>query len=312
MIELRHLKTIAALAETGSVTRAAGRLHLTQSALSHQLAMLEDYLETPLFERRQRPLKLTAAGEKLLELARRMLPEVEAARQTIARLKAAPPARELRIAVECHTCYDWLMPAMDAYRERHPEVEQDLVPGFHAEPLTLLTELQADVVIVSEAKRQAGIAYHPLFAYEMVALTARGHALAARPYLAARDFGQETLITYPVPDRMLDLVRRVLKPAGVNPPRRTAELTAAILQLVASRRGIAALPRWAVQTYLERAYIEARPIGPKGLWGQLYAATRAAEGEIYGEFTALLAEMTFSTLHGVRRIAGSARAKRPS
>ncbi len=302
MIELRHLKTIAALAETGSVTRAAGRLHLTQSALSHQLALLEDHLGTPLFERQQRPLKLTAAGEKLLELARRMLPEVEAARQSIARLKAAPPARELRIAVECHTCYDWLMPAMDAYRERHPEVEQDLVPGFHAEPLTLLTELQADVAIVSEAKRQAGIAYHPLFAYEMVALTARGHALAARPYLAAGDFGRETLITYPVPDRMLDLVRRVLKPAGVNPPRRTAELTAAILQLVASRRGIAALPRWAVQTYLERGYVEARPIGQKGLWGQLYAAVRAAEGKTHDEFTALLAEMAFSTLHGVRRI----------
>ncbi|MHB0984751.1 MAG: LysR family transcriptional regulator [Sulfuricella sp.] len=303
MIELRHLKAVAALADTGSVTRAASRLHLTQSALSHQLAALEDYLDTPLFERQQRPLKLTGAGEKLLELARRMLPEVEAARQAIARLKAATPTRELRIAVECHTCYDWLMPAMDAYREHHPEAELDLVPGFHAEPLALLTERQADMVIISEAKRQAGIAFHPLFAYEMVALTARSHALAARPYLTARNFEQETLITYPVPDRMLDLVRRVLKPAGVNPPRRTAELTAAILQLVASRRGIAALPRWAVQTYLERGYVAACPIGPRGLWGRLYAAVRAAEKETHAEFAALLSEMAFSTLHGVKPIA---------
>lgn len=305
MIELRHLKAIAALADTGSVTRAASRLHLTQSALSHQLAVLEDYLDTPLFERQQRPLKLTGAGEKLLGLARRMLPEVEATRQAIARLKAATPTRELRIAVECHTCYDWLMPAMDAYREHHPEVELDLVPGFHAEPLALLTERQADMVITSEAKRQAGIAFHPLFAYEMVALTARSHALAARPYLTARNFEQETLITYPVPDRMLDLVRRVLKPAGVNPPRRTAELTAAILQLVASRRGIAALPRWAAQTYLERGYVAACPIGPRGLWGRLYTAVRAAEKETHAEFAALLSKMAFSTLHGVKPIAGS-------
>ena len=306
MIELRHLKAIVALEDTGSVTRAAARVHLTQSALSHQLAALEDYLEMPLFERQQRPLKLTEAGKALLALARQMLPEVEAARQAIARMKAALPTRELRIAVECHTCYDWLMPAMDAYRERHPEVELDLVPGFHTEPLALLTEHQADMVIISEAKRQAGIAYHPLFAYEMVGLTARGHALAARAFLTARDFGQETLITYPVPDRMLDLVRRVLKPAGVNPPRRTAELTVAILQLVASGRGIAALPRWAVQTYLERGYVAARPIGPKGLWGRLYAATRSAEKETHAEFTALLAETAFSTLRGVKPIAESA------
>ncbi|MHB9119505.1 MAG: LysR family transcriptional regulator [Burkholderiales bacterium] len=296
MIELRHLKAISALAETANVTRAAEKLHLTQSALSHQLAALEDYLETPLFERQQRPLKLTAAGNTLLALARRVLPEVEAARHSIARLKAAPLARELRIAVECHTCYDWLMPAMDAYREAHPEVELDLVPGFHSEPLALLSDRLADVVIVSEAKRQAGIAYFPLFSYEMVALVARGHALAAKPYLKAADFAGETLITYPVPDRMLDLVRRVLKPAGIDPTRRTAELTVAILQLVASRRGIAALPRWAVQTYLDRGYVGAQTIGPKGLWGELYLAMRAGEREAHAEFAATLADTAFSTL----------------
>lgn len=309
MLELRHLKAIAVLAETGSVTRAAAKLHLTQSALSHQLAALESYLEMPLFERRQRPLALTAAGQALLQVARQVLPEVEAARQTIARLKATPTTRELRIAVECHTCYDWLMPAMDAYREQHPEVELDLVPGFHAEPLALLTGQHADVVIVSEAKRHAGIAYYPLFAYEMVALTARRHPLAAKLYLVARDFAQETLITYPVPDRMLDLVRRVLKPAAVNPARRTAELTVAILQLVASSRGIAALPRWAVQTYLERGYVAARPIGAKGLWGQLYGAVRTGERETHAEFAALLAETAFSTLPGLKPVAEAARGR---
>lgn len=309
MIELRHLKAIAMLADTGSVTRAASRLHLTQSALSHQLAALESFLETPLFVRQQRPLALTAAGEKLLDLARQVLPEVEATRRAIALLKTAAPSRELRIAVECHTCYDWLMPAMDAYRGRHPEVELDLVPGFHAEPLTLLPDNQADVVIVSETRRQAGITYLPLFAYEMVALMARGHPLTTKPHLAAKDFASETLITYPVPDRMLDLVRRVLKPANVSPPRRTAELTVAILQLVASRRGIAALPRWAVETYLERGYVTACPIGARGLWGRLYAAVRTAEKEPLGDFASLLADTALSTLCGVKPIAEAASAR---
>ena len=300
MLELRHLKAIVALADTGSVTRAATRLHLTQSALSHQLAALEDYLDLPLFERQQRPLKLTAAGEILLQVARRVLPELEAARQSIIRLKAAPPTRDLRIAVECHTCYDWLMPAMDHYREAFPEVELDLVAGFHVDPIALLNEYQADVVVVSEAAPQSGITYFPLFAYEMVALTARQHRLAVKDYLVAEDFTEETLITYPVPDHMLDLVRRVLKPAGINPVRRTAELTIAILQLVASRRGIAALPRWAVQTYLDRGYVVARSIGEQGLWSKLYAAVRSNEQEIHAPFAAVIAETAFSTLSGLQ------------
>ena len=299
MIELRHLKAVAALADSGSVTRAATRLHLTQSALSHQIAVLEAELEAPLFERQQRPLTLTPVGNTLLQLARRVLPDITATRQAITRMRAVLPRRDLRIAVECHTCYDWLMPAMDAYRERRPEVELDLVPGFHTEPLALLTARQADLVVMTEAKRHTGISYRPLFAYEMVELTARGHRLAAKPHLTARDFAQETLITYPVPDRMLDLVRRVLKPAGVNPPRRTAELTIAILQLVASHRGVAALPRWAVQSYLDRGYVAARPIGPKGLWGRLHAAVRSSDSQDHAEFTGLLAETAVSTLSGV-------------
>jgi len=303
MIELRHLRAMTALADTGSVTLAATRLHLTQSALSHQLAALEDYLGMPLFVRQQRPLQLTEAGRTLFQAAQRVLPEVDATRQAIARLKLAPISRELRIAVECHTCYDWLMPAMDTFREQHPAVELDLVPGFHVEPLALLLEQQADVVIVSEAKRQAGIAYHSLFAYEIVGLMARDHALTKKHRLTAQDFAKQTLITYPVPDRMLDLVRRVLKPAAVNPPRRTAELTAAILQLVASRRGIAALPRWAVQTYLDRGYVAARSIGAKGLHGKLYAAVRTAEKELHAEFVAILNSTAFSTLSGLHALA---------
>lgn len=302
MIELRHLRAIAALAETGSVTRAATRLNLTQSALSHQLAALETLLGLAVVQRGARPLKLTAAGERLLALAREVLPRVEeTVRELEDQARGGVPAL-LRIAVECHTCYDWLMPAMDAWRERHPEVEQDLVPGFHTAPLELLHADRADVVIVSEARPAKGVAYFPLFRYEMVSLVARGHRLASRPYLRARDFGGETLITYPVPDRMLDVVRRVLKPAGVDPPRRTAELTVAILQLVASRRGIAALPRWAVQSYIDRGYVAALPIGPKGLWGKLYCAVRAAEKERFAGFAELLSETAAASLPRVERL----------
>jgi LysR family transcriptional regulator for metE and metH len=274
LLELRHLKTITAIAEAGSLTRAAERLHLTQSALSHQVRLLEDHYGLPLFARKSSPLKLTAAGEKLAALAQTVLPAIAATERDIARLREGQ-AGQLRIAVECHTCFDWLMPAMDQFRHHWPEVELDIVSGFHADPVQLLYEDRADIAIVSEIEPQPELSHLPLFSYDMVALLATDHALANKPYLEAADFASDTLITYPVPDEMLDLLRKVLKPAGINPKRRPTELTVAMLQLVASRRGIAALPRWSVQGYLDRGYVLAKPITAQGLKSELYAAMHA-------------------------------------
>ncbi|WP_348945113.1 LysR family transcriptional regulator [Chitinibacter sp. FCG-7] len=271
LLELRHLKTITAISEAGSLTRAAERLHLTQSALSHQVRLLEDHYGLPLFARKSSPLKLTAAGEKLAALAQEVLPAIAATERDIARLREGQ-AGQLRIAVECHTCFDWLMPAMDQFRHHWPEVELDIVSGFHADPVQLLYEDRADIAIVSEVEAQPELTHLPLFSYDMVALLALDHTLAAKPYLEAADFASDTLITYPVPDEMLDLLRKVLKPAGINPKRRPTELTVAMLQLVASRRGIAALPRWSVQSYLDRGYVLAKPITAQGLKSELHAA----------------------------------------
>ncbi len=102
--------------------------------------------------------------------------------------------------------------------------------------------------------------------------TLRKHALATRDYLVAQDFATDTLITYPVPDEMLDVVRQVLKPAGIDTTRRTTELTVAMLQLVASKRGIATLPVWAAQNYVNRDYVLPKRITKDGLTGRLYAA----------------------------------------
>ncbi|NOT17677.1 MAG: LysR family transcriptional regulator [Sulfuriferula sp.] len=300
MLALKHLRLIEVLNETGSLTRAATRLFLTQSALSHQLVALEAHYGLMLFVR-ARPLRLTPAGEYLLALAREILPRIDTAKRDLARLAEDNQPGKLRIAVECHTCYDWLMPAMDAYRTHWPEVEMDLVGGFHTDPIALLAEDKADLVIVSEAQPQKGVVFNPLFRYEMLALMATGHKLADKAYLTAKDFSHDPLITYPAPDRLLDLVRRVLKPSGINPERRHAELTIAIVQLVASRKGLAALPAWAVQSYLERGYVVARPITKKGLWSGLYTAARAddAQRAFHLDFIATLQEQAFMTLPGI-------------
>ena len=300
-IELRHLRLLQAVNETGGLTAAAERLHLTQSAVSHQLKALEDALGLPLVERTTRSLGLTSAGRRLLALAHSALPQVEAALRDLAKLKDGD-AGELRIAVECHTCYDWLMPAMDSYRDSWPLVELDLLGGFQADPIGLLLDGRADLVITSDTTPRAGIVYAPLFGFEMLALLPPDHPLAAKKWLLPADFAGHTLITYPVPEDRLDLIRRILAPAGIKPPRREAQLTVAILQLVASRRGLAALPAWAVAPYLERGYVAARPIGKHGLWAELYVAVRTADTAraFVVDFIDTVKRDSFAHLPGIR------------
>jgi LysR family transcriptional regulator for metE and metH len=295
------METLLALSECGSLSKAAERLCLTQSALSHQLKALETHYGAAVVEKNIRPLRFTAIGERLLTLARSVLPLVAEAGRDIARL-AEGHAGPLRVAVHCHNCFDWLMPAMDSDRSLWPEVELDIISGFVVDPLPLLERGEAELAVIHDKQPpHAHVVFSPLFRYESVALMSARHRLASKTWLDAADFAEETLITYPVPDEMLDVMKHCLTPAGINPKRRTAELTVAILQLVASGRGIAALPSWTVGNYIERGYVVSRPIGEAGLRCELYAATTrgGAEAAYIREFIALTRTQSLTELAGV-------------
>ena len=272
MLEIRHLKSLRAIAETGKLGLAAERVFLTQSALSHQIRALETHYDIILFQRSAQGLRFTPAGQRLLDLANELLPLIEKSERDLIRLKS-DQSGELRIVLECHTCFDWLTPVMDAFRRAWPEVEIDLVAGFHSDPWYLLHEGKADVVIggLPAADKLSNLEYLPLFKFEIMAVLPTDHTLRNKNRLLAEDFSDQTLITYPVPEERIDVIRQVLKPANIQFNRRTAELTIAIMQLVASRRGLAALPSWGIQSYVDHDYVIAKPIGAKGLWSELYA-----------------------------------------
>ena len=160
-LELRHLRTLLALKETGSVSMAAKRVYLTQSALSHQIKLMEEQFGLPLFERKSNPLRFTAAGDRLIRLANEILPKVVDAERELARVKHGD-AGQLRIAVECHTCFDWLMPAMDEFRQHWGLVELDIVSGFHTDPVGLLLSHRADWAIVSDVEQNDDVVFKPL------------------------------------------------------------------------------------------------------------------------------------------------------
>lgn len=299
-LELRHLRTLRALKSTGNLTRAAELLNLTQSALSHQLKVLEDWVGSPLFARKSAPPVFSPAGERLLALADRILPAVEEAERDLVEGKEGQTG-SLKIAVECHTCFDWLLPALTQFRRGWPEVDFDFATGFHARPAQLVMEGKADLAILGEPAPVPGLALVPLFRCGIAAVLAQDHPLARKPWLEAADFAGETLVTYPIPDGMLDVVRLVLAPAGISPVRRTSELTNAILQLVGARKGIAALPVWVVHSYVDHHGLVLRPITEQGLVGELYAAVPADRARVpyLNAFTDIVRETCARTLPGV-------------
>lgn len=301
-LEVRHLYTLRVIRDSGSLARAAERLHLTQSALSHQIKALEEQFNCTLFARKSRPLRFTPAGTRMLELAEQVVPAVQAVERELARLAGGETGR-LHIAIECHSCFEWLMPTIDSYRDHWPEVEMDLSTGFSFDPLPALVRGDIDLVITSDPQEIAGIIYEPLFRYEALLTLAKDHPLASHAWIEPPHLATETLITYPVDRSRLDIFRHFLEPVGIEPAgRRTAELTLIILQLVASKRGVAALPNWVLTDYLEQDYVTARPLGKQGLWGTLYAALRTDDRNTpyVRDFIETATETSFRTLAGIQ------------
>lgn len=300
-LELRHLRTLVALRDAGSLVEAAERVFLTQSALSHQLKDLETRLGCALFIRKTRPVRFTTAGQRLLRLADEVLPLVHGAEQDLTRL-AGGQAGRIFMAIECHSCFEWLLPAIDRYREAWNDVELDIASGFHFAPLPALARGDLDLVITADPVEEPELAYLPLFSYEAQLAVARDHPLAAREWVEPADLAGETLISYPVDRDRLDIFKNFLEPAGVEPLRiRNAELTTMMVQLVASGRGVVCLPNWALHEYRARDYVSVKSLGEEGVWPTLYAAVRQdqAEAPFIQGFVTVARQTCFDNLVGI-------------
>lgn len=274
-IELRHLRTIKAIHDAGGLARAADQLHITQSALSHQIKHLEEQTGVELFVRRSKPMKLTAAGKRLLAAAEKILPEMAALEEQFKGILTGKTGR-LHIAIECHACFEWLFPVLEQFRKAWPEVDLDIRAGLAFDALPALQKEEVDLVISSDPEDLPGVDFVPLFDYSPVFVAASAHPLAQKDFIEPEDFAGETLITYPMDRARLDIFSELLTPAGIEPAAiRPVELTAVILMLVASNRGVTVLPDWVVREVKYSSDYVTRPITENGLTKRLYAAVRS-------------------------------------
>jgi LysR family transcriptional regulator for metE and metH len=263
-LEIRHFRLVQSIAEEGTVTAASRRLHLTQSALSHQLKDIEDRLGVSLFLRLGKKMILTGAGGKLLGSARSILDEVERVEQEVAGL-ARESEGVLRIATECYTAYSWLPAVLDGFGRKHPGVQVHVVAEATGRPVEALLSGKLDLAIVSSEIEDRRLSATHLFEDELLVIASRDHPLASRKFVRASDFASENLLVYTSLEESL-LYRALLAPAGIR-PRSVAQvqLTEAMLSMVQAGIGIAVLARWAVAPYLRAGNLSAIPLKRPGL-----------------------------------------------
>lgn len=280
MLERIHLAIVQEVEKQGSLTAAAEVLHVTQSALSHSMKKLEQQLGTAIWHREGRSLRLTQSGQFLLAVAGRVLPQLELAEARL-RQFARGERGALRIGMECHPCYEWLLKVVSPYLAAWPDVDVDVKQKFQFGGIGALFGYELDVLVTPDPLFKPGLKFEPVFDYEQVLVVAKNHALASAAYIKPQQLAKEVLITYPVEIERLDVYNQFLLPAGIAPRRhKTIETTDIMLQMVASDRGVAALPRWLVLEYAQRFDVVPVRLGARGIPKQIFLGVREADADI--------------------------------
>jgi LysR family transcriptional regulator for metE and metH len=288
-LEVRHLQLISAVADVGSLTRAGDKLHLTQSALSHQLRDIESRLGAALFLRVGKRLVLTPAGERLLESAREILERLQQTEQDIRRM-GQERAGVLRITTECYTCYHWLPPLLTSYRRRFPRVEVRIDVEATRHPIEMVLAGKIDVALASSAVRDRRLKVIPVFEDELVVIASAAHPFAQKTHVKVSDMHGQTLILYP-PKENHRVLNEVLLPGGGVPGRvEEVQLTEAIIELVRAGLGVSVIARWAVEHLVGSGTLVARPLTARGLRRQWSAVMPKdlANADFVREFVDLL------------------------
>jgi LysR family transcriptional regulator, regulator for metE and metH len=272
-LDSRHLKLVAEVARTESVTRAADRLNVTQSAVSHQLRELEDKLGTPIFVRSGRRMLLTPAGRLIVDTAADVLESIGRLEARVEQL-ARQTAGGLRVCTHCYTGYHWLPSIVEGLRHRYPAFELHIVPEYTLDPIKALLDAKLDVAIVNDDSDDKRLRYHELFDDEHVAVIPPSHRWAARPFVTPEELAGEQLYLY---SRSIDhsfIVQKVLRPAGIEPRRVTyLQLTEGIIEMIKAGMGASVLPKWSLTNALASQEVKAIRITKGGVFRKWYAAT---------------------------------------
>ena len=277
MLERAHLEILTAIKEHGTLTQAAKSLNLSQSALSHNIKKLEGMAATSIWKKDGRNVRLTAAGERVYSLAGRILPQFVHTEQVIHQI-AKGEMGELRIGMECHPCYQWLLKVIEPYLKKWPDIDIDVKQAFQFGGLGALLSYDIDILVTPDPLYKPSLTYIPVFDYEHRLVVSLAHPLASQPFVTPQQLRDEVLFSYPVEPQRLDIFSQFLGPAKCTVKKhKIIETTEIMLQMVAAGRGVCALPGWLVEEYSASMPVTSLKFGEKGIFKQIFLGIRMAE-----------------------------------
>ncbi len=272
-MELKYFKLIATIVAEGSLAKAADKLFLTPSALSHQLKEIESQLNTKIFHRINKHLILTDIGKLLLQSSTVILPEVDrVTNEIIKQLKGE--SGTIRLGTECNTCYHWLPQILKLHRASFPNIEFRLETNGTMPPLEQLLTGKIDLAIVYRQSHDKNIVFTELFTDDVVALLPVAHPLAKKSYLTPSDFEAATYITHSKVLQESIFFEQFLRPEQITPKQvMYIQLTEAVLEMVREGLGITVMAKWLIEPYVDARTIKMIPLGKSGLKRKWYIAT---------------------------------------
>jgi LysR family transcriptional regulator for metE and metH len=278
-LDVRHLHLMLAIEETGSVTRAAELLGLTQPALSRQIREAERRLGTSLYERVNKRLRLTPAGDCLLQSAKRILRDLDRAESDAMEFPLAPQSM-VRIAIGAYPWHLWLPRFLTGAGTKLEGIEIEMVKFAGHRAVQALLQNEIDLAIAAGPLDGRGLRAFPLFEDELVAILPPGHALASKAVLEAADFADQVFVTYgPTYEKGYE-TDRVLRPANVWPRKLVkVDQTEGIAAMVAAGLGVSVLSRWAVAAHAQAGRLALARVTAAGLPIAWRAVVRRGERE---------------------------------
>ncbi|MGR8941501.1 MAG: LysR family transcriptional regulator [Gammaproteobacteria bacterium] len=280
MVDLLHLRILLALKQRGTLIAAAESLHVTQSALTHQIKNLEHRLGVTLWNKQGRTLMLTQAGKYLAEVAESVLNTVESAEKHVG-LLARGKTGKLVLGIECHACYEWFRRILQPYLHAWPNLEVEVTSRHRADALNAIKQYKLDALLTSDPVLNGLVSYQSLFDFELLLFVSKRHRLAQYSEIAPEELRHEIVLTYPAERERLDMFRKVLQPFNVEPlAHKTVEETDVMLQMAASERGVCLLPEWLLTAQASDQGLTGLRIKDLTLGKTMYLATRTEDTEL--------------------------------
>jgi len=280
MLDRQHLSILREVNRRGSVTAAAEKLNVSQSALSHKIAKFEERHGVKIWMKTGRGLRLTQTGEYLLSVAERVLPQMEHAERVLNDFSLGRRGA-LRVGMECHPCQRWLTRMATPYLTRWPDVDFDVRTAFRFDGVAALLGYEIDLLITPDPVEMPELQFTPVFDYELVLMVHEAHSLAGKGKVQPQDLLDEELITVPVTLERLDIYTQFLVPAHCRPRQhRTAETVDLMLQLVSAGRGVTVLPDWLLKEDAAGMPIRALSLGDAGIQKSINLGVRRGEETI--------------------------------